>query len=114
VFQLLSGMQTLWEMAVGTVGGGDSSSRLSAVWVREPLAELTRERLAVPVNERQHDATLFLNGRARWRALPEVADPLADGWVGTIEGRTACVYAPPSLAGRLSPGALLDEARTSA
>ena len=115
-FQLLCGMETLWETAVRIVGSAGIGADGPSVWVREILAELTHEKLGVAVNQSSSGATLFLNGRARWTSLPDLAAAGAQTpWVGAAaDGRIVCVYAPPSLAAKLSPGILLDEARTIA
>jgi len=117
-FLLLCGMETLWETAVRTVGSAapNSGAASPSVWVREILADLTREKLGVAVNQKPAEATLFLNGRARWTSLPDVANFVTQtAWAGTgADGRIACIYAPADFAMKLSPGILLDEARTSA
>ena len=112
VFQLVCGMGPLWD-SVRRVSG----TREIELWTRESIAELTRERLGLAVNQPARDGALFLNGRARWRRLPdEGGDVPAEGdWVGTVEGdRLACISATPELARRLSPAVLLDEAQTNA
>lgn len=117
VFQLLCGMETFWETAERAVGADDRGAAVLGVWVREHLTELTHERFGVSVNQPIHGPALFLNGRARWRSLPAVDEEAFgdSGWIGTIEGdRVACVVAPASLAAKLSPGVMLDEARTGA
>jgi UDP-N-acetylglucosamine diphosphorylase / glucose-1-phosphate thymidylyltransferase / UDP-N-acetylgalactosamine diphosphorylase / glucosamine-1-phosphate N-acetyltransferase / galactosamine-1-phosphate N-acetyltransferase len=118
-FLLLCGMDTLWETVSRTVSGSGTAGAPTglSVWVRELLAELTREKLGVPVNESAAGPTLLLNGRGRWMRLPDVdeAEPRGVGWVGTArDGRIACVAAPPHLSAKLSPTVMLDEARTSA
>ncbi|HEX6985200.1 MAG TPA: putative sugar nucleotidyl transferase, partial [Planctomycetaceae bacterium] len=119
VFLLLCGMETFWETATRAVAAGrpGPAGPGPGVWVRELLAELTREKLGVAVNESVAGPTLLLNGRARWKRLPDLGDPAfrETGWVGTAgEGRIVCVAAPPHLAAKLSTGVMLDEARTSA
>src|SRR5690606_24990195 len=88
VFQLLCGMETLDETALRAAGANDGRATVDGVWVREHLAELTRERWSGPVNQPVHGPTLLLNGRARWRSLP-VADEAAldeTGWIGVVAG----------------------------
>ena len=130
---LLCGMETLWETAQRTLAsGGRKPPEFSSepeprkisvglrpllAWTRESLAELTREKLGVAVNEPAIGSTLFLAGRGRWRSLPDVSDASnrETGWVGTVGAeRTACIAASPALAAKLSPAVLLDEARTAA
>lgn len=108
---LLCGMETLWDTACGAAKV-DPSAAAPELWVREPLADLAAEKTGAAVNRAAAGPTLFLNARARWSRLPELADvPSREtGWVGTVgEGRVACVSAPPALAARLSPEAFLDE-----
>jgi UDP-N-acetylglucosamine diphosphorylase / glucose-1-phosphate thymidylyltransferase / UDP-N-acetylgalactosamine diphosphorylase / glucosamine-1-phosphate N-acetyltransferase / galactosamine-1-phosphate N-acetyltransferase len=111
-------METLWETAVRTVSSStsDAGGAATSLWVREILAELTREKLGVTVNQSSTGNTLFLNARARWSSLPDIAAVGTEtAWAGTTpDGRIACIYAPASFAAKLSPGILLDEARTSA
>ena len=116
VMLLHCGMETLWETAGRSVAK-QASAAVHGVWVRELLADLAREKLGVSVNEASAGLTLFLNGRARWTLLPEIGEGASrsTGWVGTAgNGRIACIVAPPHLAAKLSPGVMLDEARTSA
>ncbi|MGC1272865.1 MAG: putative sugar nucleotidyl transferase [Planctomycetaceae bacterium] len=117
VFQLLCGMETLDETASRAAGASEGQATVGGVWVREHLAELTRERWNGPVNQPVHGPTLLLNGRARWRSMPTADEAALDesGWIGVVAGdRIACVFASASLAAKLSPGVMLDEARTSA
>jgi len=105
-FLLVCGMDTLWETASRIVPGGQANA-----WVRPSLAASVRERIPARVNEPAAGATLFVNGRGRWRRLPPT-----DGtdWVGTTaDGQVACVAASGRLAEALSPEVLLDEARAS-
>ena len=111
VFQLTCGMTPLWETARRASVGCEFG-----VWMRDVLAELTREQLELPVNQPTAGDTLFLNGRARWRRLPDDRRdvPAGRGWVGTVkEDRLACVVASAELSRELSPTVLLDETRTN-
>ena len=117
VFQLLCGMETFRETTLRAIAAAGGTQGLSGVWVREHLAELTRERLGIPVNEPVSGPALLLNGRARWRRLPAAdnTDVGESGWLGTVAGdRIACIAAPERLAEKLTPGMMLDEARTRA
>ena len=116
-FLLLCGMETLWETTVRAVEAHRPLPAGPTVWVREHLAELASEKLGVEVNRAAAGPALLLNGRARWRRLPDLDEPPLQetGWVGTSgDGKIVCVAAPAGLAAQLSPAVLLDEARTSA
>lgn len=109
-FQLVCGMFPLWETARAAAKLCDFG-----LWGRAALAELTQERIGLPMNQPISGPALLLNGRARWRRLPEPSLGQSASWVGLDRGgRLACIAATGELIGRLSPAVLLDEARTNA
>jgi UDP-N-acetylglucosamine diphosphorylase/glucosamine-1-phosphate N-acetyltransferase len=76
------------------------------VWVPDYLADVTE---AMAVNQLLQGPTLLLNGRGRWKRIPDAGGP--EGWVGVLPGSDAiaCVYTGEHWDhDALYPAALLD------
>ncbi len=108
VFQLRCGMGDL----LGRIRGLCDQTLLD-IWCRRELCEMVAEQTGVQANRPVEGAALFVNGRGLWHALPDL-NPAEPSWVGVVGNAIACVWANAELARVVSPGVLLDEARTQA
>ncbi|MBI2481474.1 MAG: hypothetical protein HYV60_23390 [Planctomycetia bacterium] len=117
-FELTCGMDSLlhkvWRLravsrdATGNPAGQCTSADIS-LWCRPFIATVVNEQTRFPVNVAFQSAALLLNGRVRWRRLPD-KDIGTEPWVG-VDSRNniVCVFADASLMKTLSPETLLDE-----
>ncbi len=77
------------------------------LWCRSEIEEIVEEETNLRVNAPLDGATLLLNGRGVWTALPELSEENAS-WVGTADSQMACIFAAADLAQGLSSSALLE------
>jgi UDP-N-acetylglucosamine diphosphorylase/glucosamine-1-phosphate N-acetyltransferase len=106
---LLSRAKRLFDAQNDEQHAGNSASSFQ-IWCRPGLAHVVSDQTNLPANQPASDATLFLNGRGAWRALPKI-EPQEKSWIGTIgqHGPIACIYADRALASHLSSDALVDK-----
>jgi UDP-N-acetylglucosamine diphosphorylase / glucose-1-phosphate thymidylyltransferase / UDP-N-acetylgalactosamine diphosphorylase / glucosamine-1-phosphate N-acetyltransferase / galactosamine-1-phosphate N-acetyltransferase len=106
VFQLVCGMGDLAAKVRRLAGDLD-------LWCRPELADLIQEQTGASVNRPLAGEGLLLNGRALWESLPPTRAG-ESAWVGTVDGKVACIYADATLATVLEAAVLLDEGRLEA
>ena len=87
-----------------------AEAKLGAVelWCRPQIAAFAEEETRLQINQPLSSGSLLLNGRGRWRSLPDV-NTSNNAWVGIAAGdNLACVYTDEETASSLNPSDLLE------
>jgi len=105
-FDLRIGRFTLCEFAAKSL-----QMEVRGLWTRELVAEVTRRRHLLPVNDPVEDRTWLIN--SRW--IPEGPLPDSNGpAVGTVDDEVAFIRCDRGLASSLTPETLLDSQQREA